>query len=97
MLVRIVKYSLNHTTYDKPLELEMRLTNLEHISNFTNTSRLLFYVWEALFQHTQTTWLSSVHTPKHAPSKELPNKFIMFLKHISVEDDNWKFWSDFVL
>ena len=73
------------------------LTSLEHCSNFTNTSRFLFQVWEALLQHMQTIWLSTSQTPKHAPSKELLNSFMVFLEHKSAEDDNWKFWGDFVL
>ena len=73
------------------------LTSLEHCSNFTNTSRFLFYIWEALFLYMQATWLSSFQTPEHTHSKELLDNLMMFLEHKSVKDDNWKFWSDFVL
>ena len=76
------------------------LTSLEHCSNFTNTSRFLFQVWEAIFKHMQTMWLQRTcqpkPDPKHAPSKELLDSFIAFLELKSVEDDNWRFWGDFV-
>ena len=44
------------------------LTSLEHCSNFTNTSKFLFQVWEAIFKHMQTMWLQRTCQPNLIPN-----------------------------
>ena len=69
------------------------LTQLGKCSNFSITTNFFFQVWEAVYSRMYTTFISANREDCMTSEKE----FIAFLEKKATEDDNWKFWTSFVL
>ena len=73
------------------------LTSLSRCSNFTNTTKFFFEVWEALFHHTMDIFckhkqmtISQVEGCNH-------EEYTSFMTSMGSQDENWQFWSQFIL
>ena len=76
------------------------LTSLSKCSNFSNTTTFFFEVWEALYQHmlkVYTTFNNESRVQNTDQLCSVSDGFMEFLNKKASEDENWKFWIQFVL
>ena len=65
------------------------LSNLQNCSNFTNTTRFIFQVWEALYSHMYLQYETTLQrTEEEVGTLE---NFQVFVEEKAKEDDNWSF------
>ena len=76
------------------------LTSLSKCSNFNTTTTFFFEVWEALYQHMLKVYNVFIRERKTTDTDQLcsaPDGFTEFLNEKASNDENWKFWIQFVL
>ena len=69
------------------------LTHLGKCSNFSITTNFFFQVWESLYSHMYITFTEA--NSGDCPTSE--KAFLAYLEKKKTEDDNWKFWTRFVM
>ena len=76
------------------------LTSLSKCSNFSTTTTFFFEVWEALYQHMLKVYNVFIRERKTTDTDQLcsaSDGFTEFLNEKASNDENWKFWIQFVL
>ena len=76
------------------------LTSLSKCSNFSNTTTFFFEVWESLYQHMLKVYTTFNNEQRVSDKDQLHSAydgFTEFLHKKASEDENWKFWIQFVL
>ena len=72
------------------------LTSLQNCSNFTNTTRFILHVWEALYQHMHLQYKTTLCRNEEEARTNTLKHFQAFVEEKAKEDDNWWFWAEFI-